>query len=237
MEFLKDLQKDLRQWYARLQTRGKLILAAAVIAFLWLVFQLIWGIATRTPLVGGWVAIVLNTLAVALVTLIVVQFIVVRRMQKQYEANLREALTKGRRGGNRAEQIMGVRNRGSMRNRGGVNMAQAVSMITQVSVEDLDKQYRPKPLAKPTLIDDWQDISEPGLYALQSEPAAKVEIIDAADIGGGYFVGRYSTSGILKDRRIMTHRQTGEPLRFDTLRNAKKAVAGKSFSRSGRKRK
>lgn len=236
MNFLKELRKDIVQWYGRLQQRGKLILLAAVIALVWLLFQLIWAVVVREPLLPGWAAIVINTLAVALVTLIVVQFIVVRRMQKEYEANLRQALTKGRKGGNRAEQIMGVRNRGSLRNRGGMNMSQAVSMITQVNVEDLDKQYRPKPLARPTLVADWQDITEPGIYALESEPNAKIEIIDASDIGGGFFVGRYSTTGLLKDRRIMTHRQTGEPLRFDSLRNAKKAVAGKSFGRSGRRR-
>ena len=223
---MEQLRKDIKVWYSRLQPRGKAFLAVAGVGLLWVIFQLIWGIAVGTRLMPPWLSFILTTLAILAVTLVVTQFVVMRRMQRNFESNLREAMTRGRRGGNRAEQIGGVRNRGSMRARGGMNMQQAVSMITQVSVEDLDKQYRPKIRPKATVVEKWSEIEEPGLYALEESPKEVVEIIDANEVGGGYFVGKYSADGIVKERRIMTHRSTGEPLRFDTIRNAKKALSG-----------
>ena len=223
---MEQLRKDIKVWYSRLQPRGKAFLAVAGVGLLWVIFQLIWGIAVGTRLMPPWLSFILTTLAILAVTLVVTQFVVMRRMQRNFESNLREAMTRGRRGGNRAEQIGGVRNRGSMRARGGMNMQQAVSMITQVSVEDLDKQYRPKIRPKATVVEKWSEIEEPGLYALEESPKEVVEIIDANEVGGGYFVGKYSADGIVKERRIMTHRSTGEPLRFVTIRNAKKALSG-----------
>ncbi len=231
---MQQLRKDFKLWYSRLQPRGKAFLAVAGLGLFWLLFQLIWNIATGAPLLGGWLAFLLNLLAGTAIGLVVAQFFVMRNMQRTFEANLRESMTKGRRGGNSAENIMGVRNRGSMRSRGGNNMQSALSMVNQISPEDLDKQYRPKLRAKPTLVEKWQEIESPGVYALSEAPQAKVEIIDAADIGGGFFVAKYATEGLIKDRRFMTHRQTGNPLRFDSLRNAKKALIG---SKADKKRK
>lgn len=219
---MEQLKKDLQLWYSKLEVRGKLILGAAIVGLLWLLIQIGFGIAGR-PLLSGWVAFVLNLVAVALVALVVAQFFLIRSMLRNAREQYKEMAVRGRRSGNRAEQITGVRNRGSLRRRSGNSMGQAVSMITQVKVEDLDKQYRPKPLAKPTLVADWKAVAEPGLYALESKPKEKVEIIDAADLGGGYFVGFYG-EGLLKERTLLTHRQTGEPVRFSTLRNAKKAL-------------
>lgn len=223
---MQDLRKDIKLWYSRLQPRGKAFLGVALLGLIWLIFQFIWGIAVGTRLLPLFATIPLNFLAILAISLVVAQFVIMRRMQRNFQQNLREAMTKGRRGGNRAEQIGGVRNRGSMRARGGMNMQQAVSMITQVSTEDLDKQYRPKIRPKPTLVETWSEIEDPGIYALEESPKAAVEIIDAHEVGGGFFVGKYSADGIVKERRIMTHRSTGEPLRFDTLRNAKKALSG-----------
>ena len=223
---MEQLQKDLTLWYSKLEQRGKIFLGIAAVGVVWLIFQLIWAIAGQEPFLPAWLAIIINLLFAFLIGLLIAQFIMMRRMQRDYEANLRQVMTKGRRGGNRAEQIGGVRNRGSMRQRGGMNMSKAVSMITQVDVEDLDKQYRPKPFAKPTIVEKWQEIEEPGMYALSATPKLKVEIIDAQDIGGGFFVGKYSDDRFLKDRRIMTDRSSGEPLRFSSLRNAKKALSG-----------
>lgn len=223
---MQELQKDIKNWYARLEQRGKIFLGVAVVGLIWLIFQIIWAIAGGASLLPVWASIPLNVLAMALVGLVIAQFIIMRRMQRNFQENLREAMTKGRRSGNRAEQIGGIRNRGSMRARGGMNMQQAVSMITQVSTEDLDKQYRPKIRPKATIVEKWAEIEEPGLYALEESPKAVVEIIEATEIGGGFFVGKYSADGIVKERNIMTHRSTGEPLRFDTLRNAKKALSG-----------
>lgn len=234
---MEQFRKDVTLWYSRLQTRGKVVLGFAVAGFVWLLVQIIGNIALGSPILGGWPALLLNLVAGILIGLVVAQFFVMRNMQRNFEQNLRSSLTKGRRGGNRAEQISGMRNRGSTRNRGGNTMQSALQMVTQVSPEDLDKQYRPKPLSKPTLVDKWQEIEAPGMYALNKSPKAKVEIIDAADIGGGFFVARYSTKGLLKDRRFMTHRQTGEPLRFDTMRNAKKALdGGKSNKKKSKRR-
>lgn len=223
---MQELQKDIKNWYARLEQRGKIFLGVAVAGLVWLIFQLIWAIAGGAGLLPAWLAIPINMLAIALIGLVIAQFVMMRRMQRNFQENLREAMTKGRRGGNRAEQIGGVRNRGSMRARGGMNMQQAVSMITQVSTEDLDKQYRPKFRPKATVVEKWAEIDQPGLYALEESPKAVVEIIEATEIGGGFFVGKYSSDGLVKERHIMTHRTTGEPLRFDTLRNAKKALSG-----------
>ncbi len=224
---MQELQKDIKNWYARLEQRGKIILGVAIVGLVWLIFQLIWAIAGGGSILPAWLSIPLNIVAVALVSLVIAQFVMMRRMQRNFQENLREAMTRGKRGGNRAEQISGVRNRGSMRARGGgVNMQQAMSMMTQVSTEDLDKQYRPKIRPKATVIEKWAEIEEPGLYALIESPKAIVEIIEATEIGGGFFVGKYSEDGIVKERNLMTHRSTGEPLRFDTLRNAKKALSG-----------
>lgn len=234
---MEELRKDISLWYTRLQPRGKIFLGVAGLGLVWLLFQFIYNIAAGGLPGPGWLYIILNVLSLTMIALVITQFVVMRRMQKQFDQNLRQSLTKGRRGGNRAEQIMGRRNRGSMRQRGGNNMQQALSMVTQIDPDDLDKQYRPKPLAKPTVIAKWQEIEEAGLYALESSPKAKVEIIDAQEIGGGFFVAKYSTDGFLKDRRFMTHRQTGEPLRFDSLRNAKKALSGGNKPRSNKRKK
>lgn len=230
---MEQFKKDVTLWYSRLEKRGKIFFAVAVLGFVWIIFQLIWNIATGSPLLGGWLAFVLNLVAAMMVGLVVAQFFIMRNMQRDFDQNLRQSLTKGRRGGNQAEQIMGKRNRGSMRQRGG-QMQQALSMINEIDPDDLDKQYRPKMFAKPTIVEKWQEIEDAGLYALAESPKAKVEIIDAADIGGGFFVGKYGTDGIIKERRFMTHRKTGNPLRFDTLRNAKKALSGGSKPKSNR---
>ncbi len=235
---MEALRKDISTWYSRLQPRGKIFLAVAGLGLAWLLFQFIFNIAGGQLPGPSWLYILLNVIAFTLIAMVVAQFILMRRMQRQFEQNLRQSMTKGRRGGNRAEQVMGQRNRGSMRQRGGSNMQSALRLVTQIDLDDLDKQYRPKPLARPTVVEKWQDIDEAGLFALESAPKAKVEIIDANEIGGGFFVAKYSTDGILKDRRFMTHRQTGEPLRFDSLRNAKKALAGgNKASKKKKKRK
>lgn len=237
MERLKLLRKDLNLWYSRLQPRGKAFFGVAVLGLVWLLFQLIWNIATRSPILVGWPALILNTIAGLFIGLVVAQFVVMRNMQRNYERNLRESLTKGRRGGNSAENIMGTRNRASMRSRGGNQMQNAMAMINQIDPDDLDKQYRPKLIAKPTLIAKWAEIEEAGIYALEEAPKAKVEIIEATELGGGFFVAKYAEKGVVKERRFMTHRQTGYPLRFDTLRNAKKALSGKTGAAGAKKRK
>ena len=225
MSNMEQFKKDITVWYARLEKRGKIFLAVSVLGFVWIIFQLVWNIITKSPPLGGWVAVILNILAISMVGLVVAQFILMRNMQRNFEQNLRESLTKGRRGGNQAEQIMGRRNRGSMRQRGG-QMQQALSMINEINPDDLDKQYRPKMFAKPTLVEKWQEIEDAGLYALAEKPKEKIEIIEASEIGGGFFVAKYDTKGIVKERHFMTHRKTGNPLRFSTLRNAKKVLSG-----------
>jgi membrane protein implicated in regulation of membrane protease activity len=220
---MEQLKKDIRFWYSKLERRGRIFLGLAIAGLIWLLVQFGFALAGR-PLLSGWPALILNLVSLTFITLIVAQFYMVRTMTRNAREQYRELAVRGRREGNRAEQVTGMRNRGSMRRRGGTQTAtQAISMITQVNVEDLDKQYRPKPVARPKLVADWKEIAEPGLYALESSPKQKIEIIDAADVGGGYFVGIYAGS-LLKNRTIMTHKHSGEPLRFSTLRNAKKAL-------------
>lgn len=110
-------------------------------------------------------------------------------------------------------------------------MQMAVPAMSILSQEMIDKQFRPQLIGKPTLVTNWMDIDGPGIYALDSVPKEKVEIIDASALGGGYYVGKYSTDSILKERVLVRHQSTGEPLRFASIRNAKKAVAGKSSSK------
>ena len=220
------MKKDLELWYSRLERRGKIMLGLAVVGAVWLLIQLILAMA-GAPLGLGIIGLILNFIAIGLISLIVTQFFVMRKMQRDYEANYREMMVKGRKGGSRHEQISGRRDRGSMRRAsGGADMGQAMQMMTRVSTENLDKHYRPKLVGKPTLVADWKDITEGGMYALESAPGDKVEVIDASDIGGGFFVGKYSGK-YLKERTFLTHKQTGEPLRFSTLRNAKQALSGK----------
>lgn len=226
------MRKDLELWYSRLETRGKVMLALAGVGAAWLLIQLILALA-GVALGLGIIGIILNFIAIALISLLVTQFFVMRKMQRDYEANLRDMMVKGRKGGSPQDQLAGRRDRGSMRRSGGgPDMNQAIQMMTRVSVENLDKHYRPKPIAKPTLVADWKDITEGGLYALNSAPKEKVEVIDASDIGGGFFVGKYSGKYV-QERTLMTHKQTGEPLRFSTLRNAKQAINGKVTIGSG----
>lgn len=221
------MKKDLELWYSRLEPRGKIILGLAVVGLIWLLVQL--GLAIAGISLGlGIFGFILNLIAMTLISLIAAQFFMMRKMQRDYEANYREMMVRGRKGGSKMEQISGRRDRGSMRRSGGgADMSQAVQMMTSVSVDNLDKHYRPKPIARPTIIDDWKEITEGGLYALSSAPKEKVEVIDASDIGGGFFVGKYSGKYV-QERILMTHNSTGEPLRFSTLRNAKQALAGKA---------
>ncbi len=224
---MEQFKKDLQLWYGRLERRGKLVVFLAVIALIWLIARIVLAIA-GVSLGLGIFGIILNILAIILISLVITQFIIIRNMMRDARSTYKEMAMRGKRGGNPMENIAGNRNAGSLRKRGGNNSMAAVSAMTGISQSMIDKQYRPQVVGgKPTVIEDWMAIEEPGMYALVSAPKAKVEIIEATALGGGYFVGKYS-EGVLKERTLMMHRGTGEPLRFQTIRHAKKALAGKS---------
>lgn len=221
---MKAYLKEITRWYQQLQPRGKILFYAAVVGLVWLLTQLILSIAgVALPSDGPWpiVFFVLNLLAVTLVALIVAQFFLVRRMQKQAREAQMRMIMGGQKHGPRVQQP-NIRGRVSRTGKMTQQMS-GVRMTGAVSAQDIDQQYRSNPFARATKVADWMDIEEPGVYALTEEPREKIQIIDASDTIGGFFVGKW-TGGRLKTREIVCNSR-GEPLHFATLRNAKKYLA------------
>lgn len=219
----KALKKDLQLWYTKLEKRGRILVWVAVAALIWLILQfVIGGIARQTwfSVIPNFVRIPLNILCVLLVALVIGQFYLVRSMLKEAQEQYQQMMVRGRRDGG-GMNITGTRPRTAGKQ--GKAMSQMAQALPALSADLLDKQYRPKPLAKPTLVKDWKEVAEGGVYALESNPKAKIEIIDAADIGGGYFIAYYQ-GGMLKERTFYTAKNNDDPVRFDSLRNAKKVL-------------
>ena len=225
---MEELKKDIQLWYSRLERRGKILLGVAGVSLVWLLFQLInailniWNVGL--PLNWSYLGWILNILCIVLVGLMVAQFLLVRKMMRDARDISRQMAVRGRKEGNRTEQMMGVRNGASMRKRGNGN-APAVQMIAGITAEMLDNQYRPNPLAKADIVENWMDITSAGFYALESAPKEKVEIIDASALGGGFFIGHYR-GGLVKERAFQS--RNGEPIRYNSIRNAKKSLVNGS---------
>lgn len=224
--------KDIQKWYKSMETRGRIFLAVAVLGLIWLLVQLVLAI-TGNALTLGWLGFILNTIAFLLIGLVVAQFFMLRRMQNEYEENLKEMLVKGRRSGNPGAQIAGHRNRASGRRASSAAAPSMAAISTGITVENVDKHYRPQVIGRPTVVSDWSEVEVGGVYALEETPKTKVEFIDASDIGGGFFVGKYS-GRYVQERTLITNNK-GEPVRYATLRNAKQALTGKPQKSNKRK--
>ena len=220
---MEELKKDIQLWYSRLERRGRIVLGFAVASLVWLLLQLINAILNLAgvglPLNLGWIGWLLNIVCIVLIGLMVAQFILIRGMMRDARNLSREMPVRGRKEGNRTEQMTGIRNGASMRKRGGG--VPAVQMIAGLNAEMLDKQYRPNPLAKATIVEDWMEITSAGFYAHASAPKDKVEIIDGSTVGGGFFIGHY-VGGLVKERHFQS--RNGEPIRYNSIRNAKKSL-------------
>lgn len=230
---LDNFKKEWKQWYPNLKIWGKVLFFAAVVAFLLLLFQFVnWTIGLFLPggspvptlgsLIGFW-ALLINTLLIGLVVFVVAQFVLLRSMRQEQLEEHRQMIMRGRKGGNPMEAISGVRNRG-MRPGRAPQMNQRVSY--NVSADKINQQFRPKLLARPTKVVAWKDVTEPGVYALAAQPKDKIEIIDATEVTGGYYVGRWYKGRFFRSRHLALHKKTNTPLQFSSVRSAKKYLRG-----------
>lgn len=219
---LDTIKKEWNQWYPNLKPVGKTLFWLAVVSLFLIVFQLINWIVGFVPTLGsliGFWALLVNTVLVGLVTFVVAQFLLMRNMrQEQLEQHL-EMITRGRKGGNPLEAMTGVRNRG-MRPGRAPQLSQRITY--NATEEQINQQYRPKLLTRPTKVDTWRDIIDPGVYALNARPKDKVEIIDATETTGGFYVGRWYKGRFLRSRHLALHKRTKTPLQFSSMRSAKK---------------
>lgn len=121
--FIQNLRKAIELWSSRLTQTGKIILWAAIAGFVWIILQIlnaIFGhVVPRFSDFGlGWLAFILNLAAFLLVFMVVVQIAFTYYSYQEAIKAQREMLVRGRRGGNRMEQMAGRRNRASGQRRG-----------------------------------------------------------------------------------------------------------------------
>jgi hypothetical protein len=226
---LDNFKKEWNQWYPNLKIWGKALFFAAVVAFVLILLQLINWITgffladgplvpTLGSQIGLW-ALLINTVLIGLVVFIVAQFLLLRNMRQEQMEKQIEMITRGRKGGNPMESMTGTRNRGTRPGRS-PQMNQRVAF--KVTADEINQQYRPKLRAKVTKVPEWKEITEPGVYALAARPKDKVQIIDANDTVGGYYVGRWYKGRFFRTRHLALHKKTHTPLQFSSIRSAKK---------------
>ncbi|MCA9996551.1 MAG: hypothetical protein KDE56_12420 [Anaerolineales bacterium] len=223
--FIQNLRKAIELWSSRLTQTGKIILWAAIVGFVWFLLQMlnaIFGhVVPRFSDIGlGWLAFVLNLVAFFLVFMVVVQIAYTYYSYQEAQQNYREMIVRGRKGGNRMEQMAGRRNRASGQRRGA--SAANMRMTPDLTADQVNRNYPMRWFKKPTLVEDWKEISEAGVYALSSEPKKKIEILDASEIGGGFYLGTWS--GRFVPTRDIVVNKAGRPVNFATLRLAKKGI-------------
>lgn len=223
--FIKNLQKAIELWSSRLTQTGKIILGSAIVGFIWILLQIVNAIAGHvvppfSEFGLGWLAFILNLIAFTLVLMVVVQIAFTYYTYQEAMKSHREMIVRGRRGGSRMEQMAGRRTRASGQRRA-ANSAN-LRIAPDVSADQLNRHYPHRWYKKPTLVEDWKEIREPGIYALNSEPKQKIEVIDASDIGGGFYLGTWS-GRFVPSRSIVTNK-AGKPINFATMRHAKKQI-------------
>ncbi|MEM7118343.1 MAG: hypothetical protein AAF614_38295 [Chloroflexota bacterium] len=223
-KFYKDLRKAIDLWSSRLTRTGKIILVAAIIGFVWLLLQTINGIFGIVPTLGelglGILAVILNIVAILLVAMVVAQIGFTYYTYQEAQKSHREMIVRGRRGGNRMEQMSGRRHRGS----GQRKSARSANMrvAPDVSADQINRHFPHRWMKKPDLVAEWKDIKEAGIYALEETPKEKIEILDAKEIGGGFYLGTWS-GRFVPQRSIVTNK-AGKPINYATLRHAKKQI-------------
>ena len=223
--FIQNLRKAIELWSSRLTQTGKIILWAAIVGFVWFLLQIlnaIFGhVVPRFSDLGlGWLAFVLNLAAFLLVFMVVVQIAFTYYSYQEAQKNYREMIVRGRRGGNRMEQMAGRRTRASGQRRGA--SAANMRMTPDLTADQINRHYPMRWFKKATLVEEWKDVTEAGVYALTSEPKKKIEILDASEIGGGFYLGTWS--GRFVPTRDIVVNKAGKPVNFATLRLAKKGI-------------
>jgi hypothetical protein len=217
------MQKDIKKWFSRLTRTGKILLYAAGVALIWLLLGLINNIFDIIDVNLGVVGIILNVVAILLIVFVILQAAAVIYMMREENERYREMMTKGRRRGNSIEQAAGHRTQASLTRRG----AQSAQMHVRgvLTVENINQKYPAKWYKRPSIVSEWKDITEPGLYALNNSDKTKIEIIDASEVGGGFFVGTWEGNRFFKYKRtLILNKRTGRPQSYSSLRNAKKAL-------------
>ena len=220
------MRKDIERWYSRLTRTGRILLYAAGVGLVWLLFRIINGIGGFLVIENNVVNIVftvLNVVAILLITFVVVQAAAIIYMMREENEMYREMMTKGRRRGNQMEQVAGRRSAASMTKRGARNAS--VNLGGMLTVDNINQKYPARWYRRGTAVSEWKDISEAGVYTLEDNSNVKIEIIDASEVGGGFYVGTWSGNRFLKYRRtLVLNKKTGRPQSYSSLRNAKKQL-------------
>ncbi|MEM7333771.1 MAG: hypothetical protein AAF490_16915 [Chloroflexota bacterium] len=219
------MPKQIEKWYSRLTRTGRILLYAAIVGLVWLIFRLLDAIFGFLPELNQALNItflVLNIIAILLITFVVAQASAIIYMMNQEGEMYREMMTKGRRGGNQLEQLGGRRDQGSMSRRGAKNMR--VASAGHLSVDNINQKYPARWYRQATVIEDWKEIQEAGTYALSADKKKKVEIIDATEVGGGYLIGTWDGRFVKWQRNLVLNKKKGRPQSYSTLRNAKKQL-------------
>lgn len=215
---LSNIQKKLKTLYGSYTRVGKILLVAAVVSFVWLLAGLINTIFNIVDLNLGIVGFILNVVAVVLVLIAIIQAVTLNYIMEQNKEAYREMVTQGRRRGHM------VQNQGRPMTRSGKRPQTFIS--GHLSVDNINQKYPARWYKRATTVSDWKDIQEPGVFTLDSDSSQKVEIIDAKEIGGGYFVGTWEGNRFFKyKRQLILNKKTGRPQSYSSLRNAKKQLA------------
>ena len=221
------MQKDIKRWYSRLTRTGKILLYAAAVGLVWLLLQLINNIFNIVEITNNVVIIIFTILNVASILLIIFVFMqaaAIIYMMREENEMYREMMTKGRRHGNQMEQVAGRRNAASMTKRGA--RAANVNVSGMLTVDNINQKYPARWYKRATAIAEWKDITGPGIFTLQDDSSVKVEIIDATELGGGFFVGTWSGNRFFKwKRKLVLNKRTGRPQSYTSMRNAKKQLS------------
>jgi len=221
------MQKDIKRWYSRLTRTGKILLYAAGVGLVWLLLRIVNGIFDIIVIENNVVNIiftVLNVIAILLIVFVVMQAAAIIYMMREETEMYREMMTKGRRRGNQMEQVAGRRSAASMTKRGA--RAANVNIGGMLTVDNINQKYPARWYKRPVAIAEWKDISEAGVYTLEEDSSVKIEIIDATELGGGYFVGNWTGNRFLKYKRtLVLNKKTGRPQSYSSLRNAKKQLS------------
>lgn len=222
-----NVKKYIKQWYSRLTRTGKILLYGAAVGLVWLILQLInniFGILLVENNVIRIVFTVLNVASILLIIFVVMQAAAVIYVMREENEMYREMMTKGRRHGNQMEQVAGRRSPSSMTRRGA--RAMNVNVTGMLTVDNINQKYPARWYKRPTSVAEWKDISEAGLYVLESDKKNKIEIIDATELGGGYFVGTWTGNRFFQWKRVLVlNKRTGRPQSYSSLRNAKKQLS------------
>ncbi len=221
------MQKDIKRWYSRLTRTGKILLYAAGVGLVWLLLQLVNNIFDIIVVENNVVRIiftVLNVVSILLIIFVFMQAAAIIYMMREENEMYREMMTKGRRHGNQMEQVAGRRSAASMTKRGA--RAANVNIGGMLTVDNINQKYPARWYKRPTTIAEWKDITEAGVYTLKDNTNVKVELIDATELGGGFFVGTWSGNRFFKYKRsLILNKKTGRPQSYSSLRNAKKQLS------------